>query len=173
MTENETTSNCSGRHDPNVLRAEGRVLRRKLSFWRRTVWLLLGVIIVVAAVAYQRGIARRSSCKQSLEHFAELANRQRLETAPLELMDAEWRNLDSKTTARLPGHYELIVDNWLRQAVEGESLPLAVCGHAHQFQFSSGRHVLFREVGGDQVRWLAEAEALSIVKQALENRGEP
>ena len=92
--------------------AQTRSLRRKLVFWRRVAWLLLGGIVMVAAVVWNRGESHRRVCYQALETLDKLARDTKLSEQRPEILEEQWRSFDSGSTAIPSYHYDLIVHNW-------------------------------------------------------------
>ena len=146
--------------DPN---SQARALRRRLTFWRRTAWLLFGIGVLVFVVTWHRGTVRRRECRQSLEWYARQAADSKLDQAPSEVLESHWRRLSKGEVNLSAGHYALIVQNWLQTPPPGESLPLAACRDPHVAIFTRGLHVLFRDENGTYIEWLAEDEAAPIL----------
>jgi hypothetical protein len=146
--------------------AEARSLQRKLVFWQRTAWLLIGLVLLIVVVAWQRTTVRRRECRQALEHYAGAARTARLDQETTETLASQWRQLGRGPVNYSSRHYALIVHNWLQTLGAEQSLPIVVCRDSHAAVLSRGRHVLFREAGGMRVEWLVEEEAASIVDRA-------
>ncbi|MFQ5495899.1 MAG: hypothetical protein ACE5EX_11020 [Phycisphaerae bacterium] len=152
---------------------EAKALRRKLSFWRRTVALLLGATVVVLGMMWRQGSTRRAACRVSLAHFAALAKQYHLDTTPVALLKDQWHRWGLDSVSVPAWHYELVVDNWIRVPKPGERVPLAVCSQPHRVMFSLGRHVLFRDGSGEHVEWVPEEQATPILQQAFTDEGGP
>ena len=151
---------------------ETRALQRRVSFWQRTAWMLLGTLVIFATVIWQRGELRRRECAYSLMYYADEAQRDKLGTTSNEMLETQWQSLDPGSAKLAPNHYDLIVKNWQVAPKSGESLPLAVCRESHFLAVSRGRHVLLRETGGFRVEWYSEERAEPIVREAAaDNRG--
>jgi hypothetical protein len=135
-------------------------------FWQRAAWLLIGLVLLILVVAWQRTTVRRRECRQALEHHAEAARAVRLEQETVETLGSQWRQLDRGPVNFSSGHYALIAQNWLQTLEPEGSLPVAVCRDSHAGIISRGRHVLFREEGGMRVEWLAEEKAAPIADRA-------
>jgi len=148
---------------------ETRMLRRKLNFWQRTVWLLLGAVVILGTVVWQRGELRRRECFQSLEYFAKLAHDNQLGRQDPAILEQQWQALEPGMAKLSPIHYDLIVQNWLATPKADEKLPLAVCRESHFLMLSRGRHVLFRDVMGEHIEWDPEDAAADIVAKALKD----
>jgi len=145
---------------------ETRLHRRRQGFGRRMAIVLGGVFIVVSAVIWNRGIVRRNSCRDALEHFAFVARESKLGTIPLELIVVEWRGLSHESVKYPAEHYELITQGWQTTPIADERLPLAVCKAGHATLFGRGRHVLYATREGDVVEWLPEAQAVDLLNRA-------
>jgi len=157
-----------------VTLAAGRSLQRKLTFWRRAAWSVLGLVLIFTIVLWNRAVTHRRNCAGALELYARLANSARLEREPEEILKAQWqdisRHANEKPRPFPPSHYLLIVDNWGRVPIAGESIPLAVCSSPHLVLFSYGRHVLYRDDKGLHVKWVDEDTVQPILVQANEGR---
>jgi len=149
--------------DSSMLLAEARSLRRRLAFWRRTAWLLLGLVVLVLIVAWQRTTVRRRECRQSLEHYVEMAKSASLDHEPAEVLESQWQRFPKDSAALPAKHYALFVQNWLKSPGPDGSLPLAACRGSHAAVFTRGRHVLFRDEDGMHVKWLSEEDAAPYV----------
>ncbi len=147
-------------------RAEARGLRRRLTFWRRAAWLLLGIVVLVSMLAWQRTTIRRRECRQAFEMYARQAEESSLSQAPAEVMELHWKQFARGSANFPPSHYALIVPNWLRTPGEHESLPLAVCEQSHPGVLKRGRHVLFRDRDRTYIVWMSDAEAAPIMAEA-------
>jgi hypothetical protein len=148
---------------------ETQMLRRKLNFWQRTVWLLVGAVVILGTVVWQRGELRRRECLQALQYYAEQARRDRLGRQDPAILEQQWQSLNPGPAKLSPIHYDLIVQNWLATPKADEKLPLAVCRESHFLMLSRGRHVLFRDPKGEPVEWMSEDAAMDIVAQALKD----
>jgi hypothetical protein len=166
MNHSMTETGGSRGDDAIDLAAEARLMRRRMMFWRRAAWLLLVIVIIILVVAWQRAELRRRDSRASLLHYAEQARAVRLAEEPPELLELQWQRLERGQAQYTPSHYSLIVSNWGRKPLPGESLPLAVSSEPESTFIGSGRHVLFAEVDGDRVEWLSEEEAKPIVASA-------
>ncbi len=158
---NQTRQESGGRRLQRRPGAESEVhlLRRRLTFWRRTAWLLAGTFLIVGFVVWQRGNNRRRDCSNALQHYAKLAESSKLAAEPEGVLEVEWQHLDEGSVHQSPTHYFLFVSNWTRVPQGDERLPLAICGSSHRLLFEQGRHVLFRNAEGFQIEWLSEEEA--------------
>jgi hypothetical protein len=145
---------------------ETRMLRRRVNFWQRTAWLLLGAVVVVGSVIWQRGELRRRECGRSLFDLATVAHRHRLESQNRSILEQQWHSTEHAGTKLAPIHYDLIVENWLMKPRAGESLPLAVCREAHFLALSRGRNVLIRDDKGLRVEWRSEEAVAPVVELA-------
>ena len=165
------------KHDPLVeqrsaaekddLLNETRVLQRRVNFWQRTVWLLLGTVVVFGTVIWQRGELRRKQCRLSLQRYAQVAKANQLESQNSAILEQQWQQLIDEGIEKVPSiHYDLIVKNWHQTPKPGEMLPLAVCREPHFMAMSRGRHVLYRDVDGFRVEWRSEERAEPIVLEA-------
>lgn len=152
---------------------QARTLRRQVIFWRRVAGSLLGVVCVVGIVLWQRDASQRAACREALGALSRQAREIRLETTPVELLEAQWQHLRTGDRKIAPGHYELLVRNWLRPPKAGEAIPLAVCGIPHSTLWGRGRHVLLRESDGDRVQWRSERQLATILEQRLRAEGLP
>ncbi len=150
-----------------------RSLQRKLTFWRRVVWSVLGIVVICVAVLWNRAANHRHNCSGALEHYARLAEVARLENESVQIIEEQWQNLTRQDKGKPhlfpPSHYLLIVENWGQKPGTGESLPLAVCNSPHLVLFSYGRHVLYRDVNGFHVKWLDEEGVQSLLAKAGDN----
>lgn len=150
-------------------RVEALGLRRKLAFWRRAAWLLLGVLVLVSVLAWQRMAIRHRECRQAFEQYAGQVEAMFPSHAPAEVLESQWRQLDQGATNIFPQHYALVPRNWRRTPGENESLPMAVCRESHLSITGRGRHVLFCGEDGLYIEWLTEDEVASIVAQTLDD----
>ncbi len=146
--------------------AEARSLQRKVAFWQRTAWLLIGLVLLILVVAWQRTTVRRRECRQALEHYAGAARTAGLDQETTETLESQWQQLARGPVNYSSGHYALIVPNWLQTLGAEQPLPIVVCRDSHAAVWSRGRHVLFREVGGMRIEWLVEEEVASIADRA-------
>ena len=144
--------------------ARSRRLRR--TFWRRTVWLLAGLGVMVAVFAWQLGQARRATCRTTLGTFSRLAYDSELASTPSRILGQQWAGLQADTTSFPPSHFALITFNWPLSVKDDEALPLAVCEKPHGILLWSGRHVLYRTADGVKIEWLPEDEAEQIFQSA-------
>lgn len=150
------------------MRTEDRGLRRKLAFWRRTAALLVGLVVLVMVVAWQRTTVRRRECRHALERYAQVAQTSKLHQEPAELLSSQWRQFERGSVSLGPGHYVPIVQNWHRTPGQRETLPLAICRDVHSGLWSHGRHVLFRSEFSMYVKWLTEEAAAPIAAKIPE-----
>jgi len=171
MTNHPTQQDLQPSDGSGDLIAETRSLRRRVEFWQRAVWLIVGAVVIVATVIWQRGEIRRRECYQSLESYAEEASRRRLSEQHPTIFEQQWQNLEKGQAKFSPFHYDLIVENWRINAKPGEVLPLAVCRDSHLLMFMQGRNVLLRDAEAVRVEWRSELAAAEIVaKAAADNR---
>lgn len=173
MDHNQSGIGPKDADEESTLVAESRSLQRKLKFWRRAAWLLVGMVLVVAAMAWKRADTHRHNCCLALERCADLAQAAQLDKEPPTLVKEQWRGLGRDSikgpaAAFRPDHYLLIIQNWGQAPMPGESLPLAVCSSPHLVLFSYGRHVLVRDTDGYHVVWYDENRAAPIVSMARE-----
>lgn len=159
--------------DSRDLIAQTRALRRKVTFWRRTAWLLLGGAIVFGAVFYSRGETRRRECRESLEHYAKMATRFKLAEQHPDILEQQWDEFEQLAGGTSPQHYDLIVRNWAKLPKAGEQIPLAVCRDRHVTSVAIGRHVLMNTVEGHELVWTAEEDAVNIVREARGDKTRP
>jgi hypothetical protein len=158
--------------DSMDLTAQTRSLRRKLVFWRRTAWLLLGGIGIFLAVLLNRGMTHQRECFQSLRHYAELAMKTKLGDQNPEILEQQWQSLEMGTVRISPIHYDLIVANWISRPKPGESQPLAICRDAHFSLMGTHRHVLYRDESGTRIEWMIDESTQHILQEALrDNHG--
>ena len=153
--------------DTMDLVAQTRSLRRKLTFWRRTVWMILGAGAIFAAILWNRGETHRRACHAAFDYYARLAIKSRLVGQQPEILEQQWQILDPGETRISAVHYNLIVRNWLAAPKVGESLDLAVCREPHFTLFSQMRHVLRRTDAGINIEWIRDEAAAAIVAEAL------
>jgi len=153
-------------HDLAALSAEAQARRRRRSFWRRVGWLLVGVVVVVGVVFWQRGLSRREACRLALKRYARLAEEEDLGTLPPQFLYQQWRSLPIGSAHQPASHYMLVTGNWLLSPGGGEKLPLAVCREPHWVLFVRGRHVLYRTAGGEHIEWVPEERVTAIVEEA-------
>jgi hypothetical protein len=146
--------------------AQSRSLRRKLVFWRRTAWLLFGIVVIIGVVFWQRAELHRRACGRTLEYYGRLAQKSQLEKEPARLLQLQWLHLEQGRQTYSPAHYALVIDNWNQTPQAGESLNLAICGDPHSTLIGEGRNVLVRDQSGYHVEWLKEESAKSIVATA-------
>jgi len=157
-----------GESQPNDLldlRAQSQMLRRKVLFWKRTAWLLVGVVVVSIVVVWQRSEIRRRECRVAIERYAKLAHEQDLRLEPEVLIETQWQHLDQDSVHLSPSHYVLFVQNWLRIPSSDEPIPLAICADSHSTLMGSGRHVLFYGPDGYRIEWLPETQAAELLRQ--------
>ena len=168
----QTEHGGGGRHQGERLspESESRRLRRRLTFWRSTAWLLAGVVVIAGFVAWERGNIRRRDCRVALLHYAKLAESSRLAAEPPELLELEWQHLDAGSMHLSPSHYVLLVPNWPRAPHGEERSPLAICVDPHSLLFTRGRHVLYRDAEGYHVEWLSEEQAAPLLLQIQQGR---
>lgn len=145
---------------------ETRMLRRRVNFWQRTAWLLLGGVVIVGTVIWQRGELRRRECAKSLHDLAVNAFQNKIEHQNRTILEQQWLTTDHSNTTFEPIHYDLVVENWVIQPKPGETLPLAVCRETHFLAFSRGRNVLLRDDKGLRVEWRSDEAAAAIVQLA-------
>lgn len=149
------------------LRNETRVLRRRVNFWQRTAWLLLGTLVIFATVIWQRGELRRRECAYALLDYGETALKRQLGSTSSEMLEAQWQALEPVNAKISPSHYDLIARNWQLTPKPGELIPLAVCREPHSLATSRGRHVLLRGVKPPlQVEWRSEESVEPLVREA-------
>ena len=153
--------------DTMDLVAQTRSLRRKLTFWRRAAWLILGGGAIFAAVVWNRGESHQRVCYAALDHYARLAIKSKLEDQRPEILEQQWQILDQGDTRISAIHYNLIVKNWLSTPKPGESLNLAVCREPHVTLLSQMRHLLRRTDAGISIEWISDEAAAPIVAEAL------
>lgn len=152
--------------DPPTRMEASRVHRRRLHFGRRLAIVLGGVVVIVTAVIWNRGVVRRNACHAALEHFSSLAREAHLGSVPIELMDAEWKDLDHESMKISAGHYELIPYHWRSAPIDDDRFPLAVCEYGHTTLLGRGRHVLYATRDGDVIEWVPEDQAQGIIEKA-------
>jgi len=148
---------------------ETRTLQRRVNFWQRTAWLLLGGVVIVGTIIWQRGELRRRECYQSLDYYAGLARRAQLGRQHPEILEQQWQSFDKGMVKLTAIHYDLIVQNWLATPKPGERLPLAVCRESHFLTLSLGRYVLFHGEDGDRIEWRSEEKAQELVGEAAKD----
>lgn len=165
MSDEPTTRATRPTDDSMDVVAEARSLRRRLLFWKRAAYLLLGLALVIAVVLGNRTTIRCRECEQALTHYAELVSKARLEQQPPEVVVSVWADLDPGEVALSPGHYALFVQNWFQPPGPEETRPLAMCGDSHVRLLNRGRHVLYRDAQRTFVRWVDEDEAQRLLKQ--------
>ncbi len=163
--------NPTGFHDPAAadgldLAAETQALRRKVTFWRRSAWLVLGGAALVGFIAWHRGEIRRRECFAALTHFAEVARDSKLSEQHPEILESFWQSFDPAPNGNSAMHYDLIVRNWAATPRPGDSLPLAVCRERHLSTTAKGRHVLMKTADGYEIVWKSEDEVGEIVAEA-------
>ena len=163
QTDNSIPARTGPKADSIDLVTQTRSLRRKVIFWRRTAWLLLGGLGIIAIILWQRGERHQRTCKLSLEHYYREAANLDLQAQPIGLMEAEWRTMKVPREMLSPYHYNLIALNWRTTPPAGEKLPLAVCRESHALIFDHGRHVLF---SGGFVEWCSDDSLAEIVRAA-------
>ena len=146
---------------------ETRVLKRRVNFWQRTAWLLLGALVIFGTVIWQRGELRRRECSYALHDYGETALKRSLGASATDLLESQWQALEPGNGKVSPSHYDLISKNWQLTPKVGERLPLAVCRETHTLAFSRGRHVLYRAPDGLSIQWLSEQEAEPILREAM------
>lgn len=164
MSEDRSDLNSRRVDDSMDVVAEARSLRRRLLFWRRSAYLLLGLALVIAVVLGHRTTIRCRECEQSLAHYAAEARRIGLAQQPLEVVVPTWADLDPANVGLSPSHYALFVHNWVQRPLPGEFVPLAICGDSHVRLFNRGRYVLFRDEQRTYIKWIDESEAGSLLK---------
>lgn len=152
--------------DSMDLVAQTRALRRKVTFWRRTAWLVIGGAIVFGAVFYSRGETRRRECRESLDHYARMATRFNLAEQHPDILEQQWDEFEQLAGGTSPQHYDLIVRNWAKLPKAREQIPLAVCRDRHVTSVAIGRHVLMKTADGHKLVWMAEEDASNIVREA-------
>jgi hypothetical protein len=164
-------------NDELTLAAASRSLQRKLAFWRRAVWSVLGIVLIFAVVLWNRAGTHRRNCSGALEHYAQLAQDAHLEKESEQILKAQWQDLDRHSDAKPrvfpPSHYTLLVENWGQVPKEGESIPLAVCSSPHMLLFSYGRHVLYRDAKGFHVEWGDEEKVRPLIRKASSGQPTP
>lgn len=139
--------------------------RRRAAFWRRLFGILLGLLLVLGVVVWQRANSLAAQCRNALHAYADAATAQGLAARPPSLIAAEWANMD--TLENLPArHYHVIAPNWLVAPAPGQAVPLAVCRDPHSRLLESGRHVLFQTEDGPEVRWIDEEHAGRLAEAA-------
>jgi hypothetical protein len=173
MEDPQPSSRRIPKDDSIDLAAQARSLRRTIVFWRRLAWLVLALALIVVVVAWQRTTVRCRECQQSLQQYGKTAVDLRLDREPAEVFEAQWQQLGKNWAGFSAGHYELLVQNWLRTPAPGEVIPLAVCRDSHvAFFLGRGRHVLFREPGKPvNVKWLSEEEARPLLERVRRAHG--
>lgn len=144
--------------------AEALSLRRKVLFWRRALLFVLGLAVLVVAVAWQRTALRSRECAHALRHYAELVQSSGLDRLSTEAFEIQWQRLSREGVNVSPTHYRPIPYNWMRRPAPNEVLPLAVCRDSHIAFLSRGRHVLFRDDQKTYVQWISEKEAELLLK---------
>lgn len=146
------------------LRAQSQMLRRKMLFWQRIAWLLVGLVVVSIVVVWQRSEIRRRDCRLALEHYAKLAHEQELRLEPEALLEVQWQHLDQGSVHLSPSHYKLFVQNWLRVPSSDEPVPLVICADPHSTLLGKGRHVLYYGPNGYRIEWLPEKQAVELLR---------
>ncbi len=162
MQNSHSDLKMTGAGDSVDLRTEARSLRRKVVFWRRAAFFLLGSVALFLVVAWQRTTVRRRECQQAITHFAEEARISKLDQVAVELLESQWEHLAKGPVKLEASHYEVFVQNWLQTPASGKSLPLAICRSSHPGILARGRHLLSRDERGMHIEWLAEEEAAPI-----------
>ena len=145
---------------------ETRVLQRRVNFWQRTAWLLLGTLVIFATVIWQRGELRRRECAYALLDYGKTALKRQLGSTSSEILETQWQALEPVNAKISPSHYDLIAKNWQVVPKPGEVIPLAVCREAHFLATSRGRHVLLRSTEGLKVEWRSEESVEPLVREA-------
>ena len=169
MQESDAKPGPGGQTPDSIdLVAQTRSLRRKMIFWRRIAWLLLGGIGIFALILWQRGELHRRACRTALAYYYAEAEKINLGSLPLETIETDWRALKAPPELMSPHHYNLIARNWRTQPAAGEKLPLAVCRDAHAVLFWQDRHVLY---SGGGIEWISESRVHEIVQAALRDDG--
>jgi hypothetical protein len=154
------------------LRSETQSLRRRLNFWQRAAWLLVGCGVIVGTIIWQRGELRRRECANSLEYHASRAERIQLGSQSPDILEHQWQFMEQGLARAAPMHYDLIVHNWRTTPSGSESLPLAVCRESHFLALSRGRNVLRRVGDRFEIVWMSEEAVGPIVADAAkDNRG--
>jgi hypothetical protein len=152
--------------DTMDLVAQTRSLRRKLTFWRRLAWLVLGAGAIFVAVLWNRGESHRRLCGAALDHYVKLADKSKLAGQRPEILEQQWQIMEQASTSNPTTHYNLIVKNWQVTPKPGEVLDLAVCREPHFTLLSQMRHVLRRDVSGPSIEWITDEQAAAIVAEA-------
>lgn len=151
---------------PQEIANEAIALRRKVIFWRRAVWLVLGTAAVFVVVVWNRYETRRRECRETLIAYGEMAKGFDLAHEHASILEQQWQEFEQPPNGQSPRHYDLIVRNWPIIAKEGERVPLAVCADPHLDMFTRGRYVLYSTADGYKVHWLPEEEARPIIEKA-------
>lgn len=152
--------------DSMDLVSQTRSLRRKVTFWRRAAWMILGAAAVFLIVFWNRGETRRRECRASLQHYLELAHSAKLATQRADLIELHWNQFEPPTVGLSPMHFDLIVRNWGTLPKAGERIPLAICRDRHITTLSIGRHLLYATEKGLAITWLDEEAAQEYVEDA-------
>ncbi|RIK67321.1 MAG: hypothetical protein DCC65_07175 [Planctomycetota bacterium] len=169
MSPNAPLDKLPSHNDSMDLVAQTRALNKKVTFWRRMAWLLIGGVVVFGAVLYSRGETRRRECRESLQHYMELAEKYKLSEQHPELLEQQWDQFETPGGGTSALHYDLIVRNWTQIPKAGESIPLAVCRDRHLTSFSIGRHVLMNTTEGYRIVWMKEDDAEHLARQARQD----
>jgi hypothetical protein len=162
----KTGARCRVDSSQREIANDAIALRRKVVFWRRVVWMILGAAAILLTVVWNRYETRRRECRDTLLYNAELAKKVDLAHEHVSILEQQWQMFDIPSKGSSPRHYDLIARNWAVIPAAGEKVPLAVCADAHLDLFTRGRHVLFNTLEGMRVDWLSDEEAQSIVEMA-------
>lgn len=166
---NQSTPQGLHPDDADELLAETRSLRRRVEFWQRIVWLILGACVILTTVIWQRGELRSRECFQALLYYSGQARRLHLADQHPAIFEQQWQSLEAGPVKITPIHYDLIVENWKITPKPGEILPLAVCRDSHLLLFTQGRHVLLRDENGMHIEWRSEPDVRPIVDLAAKD----
>jgi hypothetical protein len=157
--------------DAEQLVAEARSLRRRLLFWKRLGFFVLGLALFLAFLSWQRTTIRCRECVEALQRYTGMAQQARLETSVAETLQSQWEHFARGPVKLDAAHYLLIPENWRQIPAAGESLPLAICRDSHVSFIARGRYVLYRDAQSHiTIKWLSEEEAAPILARAKRER---
>lgn len=163
MSDGGAIEDVSADSAQRELLEEAKALRRKLNFWRKMAAFMVGVILLVLVVIWQRGREDISMCRAALSHYAQVAQARKLEAEALNVLETQWRALPVENAKLASDHYHLIAGNWRILPKPHESIPLAVCQSPHEDLIFRGRHVLERDQRGLHTRWVSEGDVAPIL----------
>ncbi|MCB9853246.1 MAG: hypothetical protein H6819_09145 [Phycisphaerales bacterium] len=141
---------------------EVRIQRRKAAFRRHASSVLIGAVLVVCVVFWQRNQSSIQRCGDSLTAYGNLSAAMHLEREPVELIESSWLAIHSDAPYGA-GHYKVISINWIKQPDAGDGVPLAMCAESHGSLSGRGRNVLYRTTTGLETRWLDEEAAQAML----------